>query len=681
MTGVAADIAVVIVASPLPQLDRELEYRIAPSLVGVVGPGMRVRVPVRTSRRMLDGFVVRVTDTPSFQGKLAELDTLVSRAPVLSPVVAALARAVADRQAGVMADVLRLAIPTRRARVESEWLAGHDEATGEQGATGEHEAIFDSGSAAAVAAAVGDEAGELLTGPPGARMAVRTPVGVASDGIPASLALLADIVAAHVAAGRGAILIVPDYRDVELSHRALVARLGTDLVRRADGATKPTQRAKDHLACLDGPCAVVGTRAAAYAPLDPLGVVVVWDDADESYLEPHAPYPHTREVVLERQRQSGCTLVLAAHAPSLEVTRLLELGWVRGLSAVKGRPRIVPSDAVVGEERLAHSARIPSIAWRTATEALEHGPVLVQVARAGYVPRTACATCFEAARCHTCNGPLRLDARSSVPRCSVCGTAEPEWRCDECGGERLRVAAVGVTRTAEELGRAFPGVPVIVADGETKRIEIADRPSLVIATRGAEPVTPNGYRAVLLLDGERMLAREALDAVADTLRWWSNAAALARDDATVVLVGGDEGPARSLRDWQQPEAAQTELAARRSLGFPPAVRVATVRGTRAEVDRALESIPALDRVRVDGPVPDDEDDASPDSTPPPIAETGGARPVVATLRFGYAEGPDIARALKTALVRAATAKQPASAGRRGGRASTLRVRLDEPGRF
>src|SRR6185436_6072340 len=66
-------------------------------------------------------------------------------------------------------------------------------------------------------------------------------------------------------------------------------------------------------------------------------------------------------------------------------------------------------------------------------------------------------------------------------------------------------------------------------------------PALVVATRGAEPIAAGGYRAVLLLDGERMLLRESLRVAEDCLRWWSNAAALAAPGATVhpARVGGD----------------------------------------------------------------------------------------------------------------------------------------------
>ncbi|KAB1657841.1 primosomal protein N' [Pseudoclavibacter chungangensis] len=666
MPADAPDVARVVVATPLPQLDRLLEYRVPAALVGRVGPGMRVRVPLRSGKRVLPAYVVEVVDEAEYAGDLAEIEELVSEAPVLTPEIAALAREVADRQAGTAADVLRLAIPERSVRVEQRWL----EVRGEPVAR-DAETVIDIPEPPATYTP--DDWAEL-TGGDDRRIALRVPTGVDTVhppgrrepvGVPRALGLIADLATTYVAAGRDVIVAVPDFRDVELLGAALEVRLPADRIRRLDTRAKPAVRYRDFLACLgDEAGVVIGTRSVVYAPASRLACVIVWDDGDDSFEEPLAPYAHTREVALARQRREGTTLVLAAHAPSVETERLVEIGWLRPVAPTRFRPpKIVPSNAVIGDEAGARGARIPSAAWRLAREALDSGPVLVQVARAGYVPGLACDSCRTLARCRACGGPLRLARAGAAPTCAVCGTTNAGWRCPECGGERLRSIAVGAGRTAEELGRAFPGVRVVVADGETGLVSIGAAPALVVSTRGAEPVPAQGYRAVLLLDGERLLAREALDVGLEALRYWSSAAALLADRGSAVLVGAEEGPGRALVDWRQPAYAAAELADRRALEFPPAVRVGTVSGTAAEVDRALDAVRDLDGVRILGPVPDDD---------------GSVR---ATIRFGYAAGAEVARRLKVEIVKAATSGRPAVAGRPRGRGSTLRVRLDPPHLF
>src|SRR3546814_4900905 len=120
------------------------------------------------------------------------------------------------------------------------------------------------------------------------------------------------------------------------------------------------------------------------------------------------------------------------------------------------------------------------------------------------------------------------------------------------------MASSGTERTADELGRAFPGVRVIVSDGAHPVAEVDSRPALVVATRGAEPFAPGGYTAVVLLDGERMLLSEALHIGEDCLRWWSNAAALAAPGAPVHLVEVTGPVARALATWTPPSYARSE---------------------------------------------------------------------------------------------------------------------------
>jgi primosomal protein N' (replication factor Y) len=101
----------------LPHLDRPFDYQVPAELDDAVVPGCRVRV--RFAGRLVDGFVLDRADASAHPGTLAFLDKVVSAEPVLTAEVAALARAVADRYAGTLADVLRLAVPPRHARVEA----------------------------------------------------------------------------------------------------------------------------------------------------------------------------------------------------------------------------------------------------------------------------------------------------------------------------------------------------------------------------------------------------------------------------------------------------------------------------------------------------------------------------------------------------------------------------------
>ena len=110
-------VARVAVDIPLAHLDRPFDYLVPERLSDAACPGCRVRV--RFAGQLADGFVLARADASDHPGRLSYLDRVVSPEPVLTPEIGALARAVADRYAGTLADVLRLAIPPRHAGTEA----------------------------------------------------------------------------------------------------------------------------------------------------------------------------------------------------------------------------------------------------------------------------------------------------------------------------------------------------------------------------------------------------------------------------------------------------------------------------------------------------------------------------------------------------------------------------------
>jgi len=652
----APRVARVLIDSPLPQLDRLFDYSIPASMVEDARPGVRVRVPLRSIGRIADGFIVEVAGAGDYSGALSELEAVVSSARVLAPEVWMLSRRLADRAAGSASDIVRLAVPKRQVRVEKAWM------------------VEESGARRAVVpvAVPGFDTARIdLALASGGRLAVDAvprvvEVRAGADAATAWVGHWATTMAATatraLAAGGSAILAVPDYRDQEQLVAALRAVLPPDRIVHLDARQSNPDRYRALLACLgDAPLAIVGNRSVLYAPAARLGLIAVWDEGDPLHNEPLSPYVHSRDIALVRQEQQGSALLFLSHARSTEVERLVEVGWLDELAPQRPiAPKVLPTAQQQSQDRLAAQARIPSSAWREARAALEHGPVLVQVARPGYAPRLACASCGNTARCQRCEGPLRLKTARSTPSCSWCGKLATDWSCSNCAGTAFRLVGQGTGRTAEDLGRAFPGVRIIIADGDRPILAVDAEPALVIATRGAEPIAAGGYRAVLLLDGERMIARESLRVGEDCLRWWSNAIALAAPGATTVLVGVGGALASALATWRRSDYLRSELADRRTLRFPPAVRVATVTGSPETVQAAVESVRTEERFDVLGPV------ETPDGT------------VRAIMRFDYAEGAAVASALRAEVIRAATSRRKRAGGANGRVAlPTLRVRFDD----
>ena len=125
---------------------------------------------------------------------------------------------------------------------------------------------------------------------------------------------------------------------------------------------------------------VVGTRAAAFAPVHDLGLLVIWDDGDDLHAEPRAPYPHAREVLLTRAEREGTAMLVGGFARSVEAQQLLRTGWAQPLALERGELRTRARIEVAGADEhsldrdpLARSARLPSEAHRLVRDALASG--------------------------------------------------------------------------------------------------------------------------------------------------------------------------------------------------------------------------------------------------------------------------------------------------------------------
>jgi primosomal protein N' (replication factor Y) (superfamily II helicase) len=583
-------IARLLVDTPLAHLDRPFDYAIPAALDSAVVPGVRVRVRFAGVRR--DAWVLERVASTDHPGRLSQVDRVVSPVPALTPELRILCRAVADRWAGSMSDVVRLAIPARHARAESE-SAGVDPAPvvvatpDKTGGTWQHydhgDRILDATSRLVAAVAPGDSSHEMV-----------------------ALAL--------AAVAKGALAVVPDHRDVARVITHLHALMPSDDVVVLTADVGPAERYRRWLRVLRGQARiVVGTRAAAFAPVVDLERVVILDDGDDLHAEQHAPYWHAREVLALRAHQQRAGFVMIATARTAEGQQLVNSGWAHSVERPRGQirtsgPRIsaTGSDDALAGDVAARSARIPRRAFDVIRAGLKRGPVLISSARGGYVPRLSCQDCREPLACPDCRGALALRS-GSVPSCTRCGRMCGDVRCPSCASVRRRADSIGSMRTAEELGRAFPGIPVRVSSGDHVLDVVGPEPALVICTPGAEPFAQAGYAAAVILDARVGLDRPDLRAGEETLRRWfdvaSRVVSAERAGEVTVVAEADLPSVQALIRWDPIGAAQRELQEREQMRMTPAARTAEIVGGSLSVREFTGSLELPAHAQVLGPVP------------------------------------------------------------------------------
>lgn len=620
-------IAKVAISSPLPQLDHLFDYIVPSELIPQAKVGVRVKVPFGRSKTNVDGFIIEISSESEFRGKLGQIAEVVSEVPVLIPSIYTLARAVADRQASTLGEVLRNAIPDRSVAVEKKWLAENLLAEAELPTLSTHSTNSQRTSSL-----------------------VRPVVGTAG---PTWAQDIVNRSKACTEAGQSTVIVVPDFRDQKVLATAFESSGMADIVVDFSSTQVKSKRYQSFLRCLSSKVLVViGSRAAVYAPVQNLGQIIIWDDGDVGHQEPASPFSHSREVALLRQRVQPCDVHFLGHSRSTEVQRLVAIGFVQDQTSPFPIPKIANSDS---------DLRVDSMAWKAIREASKSGPVLVQVAGRGNSISAYCANCDTRSQCKLCSGPLWMDSRSQL-RCRWCNAANLDHRCVNCQGTKVRTGRAGSARTLSEFGKAFPGVKLIESTGDNPLLKIDQEKCIVVSTPGAEPTVENGYRAVIILDAPRLLARDSLRATEDAVRFWSNAVALMSTEGQAVLVGLGGILAQKFSLWAQQEIAQHELDTRVELRFPPAVRLASVGAEPDLLEKIIPELKLLSTVEVLGPIT--------------IYDRGQQIESKVILKYDYSEGPELAATLKAQALRLSAGQKRVSA-RSGRSMRPIRVKMDD----
>lgn len=201
-----------------------------------------------------------------------------------------------------------------------------------------------------------------------------------------------------------------------------------------------------------GGSVVVGSRAAAWAPVPQLAAVVVLDAHEEVYQEERAPTWNAWQVGAGRARRAGVPCVLVSPCPTLE-----QLDWGRLIVASRTREREGwPALDIV--DRRGDDPRHGLYSERLVRILRSGAPVACILNRKGRARLLACTACTDLTRCEACLGAMEQRSGAGNLACRRC-QLERAVVCQSCGSSRLKTLRVGVSRVREEL-EALANVPV-----------------------------------------------------------------------------------------------------------------------------------------------------------------------------------------------------------------------------
>ncbi|MBV7363694.1 hypothetical protein KRX54_04520 [Actinomycetaceae bacterium TAE3-ERU4] len=571
----AGKVASVLIDSVPAHLSNHFEYLIPSELEKDIKFGTQVKVSLAGAIR--NAWVIKVSDTAEYDGVLSPILEIVGSFSLLTPPIYEAMLAIASSRVGIVQNLIRSAIPSRNLKLESTFTVDLPE----ESKLKERDLVSFSHY----------EAGEaFLTHLEKANMPRAVWQYLPSSSLTTfDIPSLSDVVYTTVKIGKSVLIVLPTTKECDFLAQSLEESLGIEaLVIHHD--LSPRERYRRYLLSLCGsPKIVIGTRSAVWTPLDNLGLIVVLGIGDSSLVSQRAPYTPAWEIACARSRVEKCALLLGA---------LFLDTWAARVSTTGFAPAILPSRELrrrkiakvryldefdMEREGNANFSRIPPFVHRLISRSLENGPVLVSVRSRGYIPILACASCREKARCCTCGGNLRKT--KDTLECSLCGKPQIEFICPSCGGNKLRSLQIGTLRTAEEFGRSFPKIPVVVSSSEKQIFDVVKNDSRIfVSTCGAEPFAEKGFAGAVILDTYLALNLPFIDASESALRDWFGVVSRVRPDGEVGLVGHvPTDISQALLRWDPLEWSLRELSSRREVGLPPATWMAEVVGEKEEI--------------------------------------------------------------------------------------------------
>ncbi len=433
-----------------------------------------------------------------------------------------------------------------------------------------------------------------------------------------------------LAEGKQAVVLVPEISLTPLMTGRFIRRFGG---RAAVSHSKMNYRERFNCwkRAQDGEISVViGPRSALFTPFADLGIVIVDEEHEKSYISETSPAYDAVETAEKLCTLTGASLVMGTATPSVKTYYRAQNGKVRYTKL---------------EERANGSGKVPSIEIADMRRELEDGnksmfsrslynavkdtldekkQIMLFINRRGYSTFVSCRSCGYVMKCSHCDVSYKYHASSGKLVCHYCGeTVDRPETCPVCGSKRIRYFGVGTQKIEDEIKKLFPQARVIRMDADT-----------VSGKNGhAQILSEFGSGKADILIGTQMIAKGhdfknvalvgvmAADMSLNTGEYDGNEKTYQLITQVAGRAGRGDDPGRVIVQTYTPDnpaimAAvkgdgfyDDELTYRRQMGYPPCMDCAQIEITGLDEKKVIENshitADELKKYGVDvlGPVP------------------------------------------------------------------------------
>lgn len=276
-----------------------------------------------------------------------------------------------------------------------------------------------------------------------------------------------------IMAGKQAIVLVPEISLTPQIMERFISRFGKR-VSVTHSRLSLGERLDQWRKARDGEISIIiGPRSALFMPFSNLGVIVMDECHESSYISDVTPKYHTREVARKLSELTGALLVMGSATPDIDsyhraVTGEFLLLQLKERTKGSRLPEVFVTDMRKELEDGNRSAfGLPL--QQAIRENLEKGQqTMLFLNRRGYSTFVSCRKCGEALTCPSCNVSYTYHASDKALVCHYCGKEVPVPKtCPSCGSHYIRYFGTGTQKIEEETRRLFPEASVLRMDADT----------------------------------------------------------------------------------------------------------------------------------------------------------------------------------------------------------------------
>ena len=221
---------------------------------------------------------------------------------------------------------------------------------------------------------------------------------------------------------------------------------------------------------------VIGARSAVFAPVEPLGLVIVDEEHEHSYKQEEAPRYNARDLAVVRGQQEGAAVVLGSATPCMESYHNVQRKKYGLLSLTERVDNIqMPIVRVIDMRSAARKEKSVGIFSPQLREAIlqrleKNEQVMLFLNRRGWSSSLQCPECGFVAECPNCSVSLTYHRAAQQLMCHICGHIETApKKCPEtkCGNVAIRFSGLGTEKVEAALEKGFPSARVKRMDSDT----------------------------------------------------------------------------------------------------------------------------------------------------------------------------------------------------------------------